>query len=92
MDPAEFDRLLDASGRKPAAPLPSGFSGNVLHRARQVRDFSRANQKLLAGVSAAALALALAVAWKTGPAAGSDQPPSLPLFQPGNPAQPFSTD
>ena len=90
MDPTEFDRLLDASGRKPAAPLPSGFSGEVLRRARQVRDFSRAHRKLLAGVSAAALALALAVAWKT--AAVPDQPPSLQIFQPGDPAQPFATD
>lgn len=92
MPPSEIDQLLDRSASRPESPLPSGFSDQVLHRARQVRDFSRRHRKLLAGVSALALALALAIAWTNAPSGETEGPPSLQLFRPGNPAQPFGSE
>ncbi len=89
MPSPDIDHLLDRSARQPETPLPGGFSDMVLHRARQVRDFSRRHRKWLAGVSALALAIALVVALSTTPSAETDAPPSLHLFQPGDPAQPF---
>ena len=92
MPSSEIDHLLDRSARQPETPLPSGFSDLVLHRARQVRDFSRRHRKLLASVSVLALGIALVVALSTAPSANTDSPPSLILFQPGDPAQPFAAE
>ncbi|MCB1231875.1 MAG: hypothetical protein KDN19_16525 [Verrucomicrobiae bacterium] len=92
MNGSEFDHLLRQTSREPEFPLPPGFSATIVQRARQVRDFSRANRRMLTVASAAALGLAVTVAWAASPPSNDRSvPPSLSLFHPGSPASPFLT-
>lgn len=81
MDSPNFDRLLNEAAREPDPALPPGFSLTVLHRARQWREFSRANRRLLTAASITAIALAFVVAqWARIDSGADTLPPRLTLF------------
>ncbi len=93
MDSPDIDHLLKDAAREPGAALPSGFSRSVLRQARQWRDFTRANRRLLTVASIAAVGIAFAVAQWAGTEGGAiDQPPRLTLFQAGDFAAPLDTE